>query len=155
MRCIRRYVSEEWFLLLHTFANKFMTEFKKHIRTKTLGLNNFSIVEISAVKISVVPYIRCLPHSTASVTIHLGKSTILRTIRIIIAHMPLSKHSRLVSILFKELTQCTLIFPQHGATHNGMPHTSPVCPVTGHQGRPRRRTGGSYMIICKPERFIG
>ena len=136
MRSVRRYISEKWFLLLYTFANKFISIFKKHIRTKSRGLHNFSIMEITTVKISVVPYIGSLPHPATSVTIDFGKTAIFWTVRIVIPQVPLSKHSRLVSIFLKKLPECTLIFPQHGATHNGMPYTRPVCPMARHQRCP-------------------
>ena len=155
MRCIGGNVGKKWFLLLYTLPNEFMPEFKKHIGAKSFSLNNFSIMKIASVKISVVPDIRSLPHPAASVSVYLSKPPVLWPVGIVVSEVPFPKHSRLVSIFLKELTERPFLGPQHRAAHNGVPYSCPVGPVTGHQSRPGGGTSGSHMVVRQPNRFIG
>ena len=137
MRCIRGYVSKKRFLLFHTLANETVALLEKDICTKTLRIYDLSVVEITTIKIGIIPDIGGLPHAPAPMTVYFGKPTVFRTVWEVVSEVPLTKHSGLVSVFLEKLAQCPLIRPQHGTPHNRMPYARTVSPVPRHESRPR------------------
>ncbi len=148
-------VCEERLLCLGVPANELMGLLEENIGTESLGLDDLSIVEIATVEISVVPNVGRLPHSASTMTVDLVEATVLRTVGIVVTHMPLAKHPCLVAIILEHLANRDLISPQHGTSHDGVPYPGAVRPVPRYKGRPRWGAGWSHMIVAQPNRLIG
>ena len=92
-------VGEERFLRLDVLGDELVSLLKKHIGAKALRLNDLLVVKVAAVEIGVVPDVGRLPHATSAVTIHFVEATILRAIGVVVSHMPLAEHARLVTVV--------------------------------------------------------
>ena len=138
MGSVRTNVSKERFLRLDVLTNEFIRLVKEHVRAKTLGLHDLPIMKIATVEISIVPNVRSLSDTATPMAIDFLEPTILRTIRLIVPHMPLPEHARFISVILEHLANCTLVSPQHRSSHYGVPDSSTVGPVPGDEGGPRR-----------------
>ena len=130
VRGIGANVGEEWFFRPGVLTDELVGLLEEDIGAKALRLDDLLVVEVATVEIGIIPDVGGLAHATATMAIHLVKPAILRAIGIVVPHVPLAKHARLVAIFLQHLPDGTFIGPQHGTAHNRVPYARSVGPVT-------------------------
>ena len=143
-------VHEERFFAVFHLGDEALGIIKKDISAKALRRHGFAVVKIGTIKVGVIPEIRRLAHAAATVSKHLLKAAILRAIRIVVAQVPFTEHTGMITAIAKNFADGHLIMAQHGTTHDRMPYAGAISPAAGDQCRPRRRTGRSHVVIREP-----
>ena len=155
VRRVERDVGEEGFFGGGLLADEAVRLGEKHVGAKTLGGDDAAVVKITAVEVGVVPEIGRLADPAAAVIVDLGETAVLRAVGVVVAEVPLAEQAGGVAVGFEQLADGDLVFAQHGAAVDGVPHAGAVGPVTGEQGGARRRARGSNVIVLELRRLGG
>ena len=110
VRGVCRDVGKERLLRANRVPDKLNTIIEEYVTAESLGGDDLAVMPVAAIKIIIIPEIRRLTYSSASVAINLCKAPILRTVGKVIPKMPFAEHSCMVTIILKQLTERNFIF---------------------------------------------
>ena len=133
MRGVGADVGEEGFLFRGAVPDETDSEVEEDIRAESPGGDDPAIVPVAPVKVVVVPEVGGLSHSSPTVTIDFGETTVLRSIGEVVPEVPFSEHAGGVAVVLEELSEGDLVLAQHGSAIDGVPHAGAVGPVAGKQ----------------------
>ena len=105
------------------------------------------------IEVGVVPEIGGLPDAAPTMPVDLAKPAVFGTVGKVVTEVPLAKHPRRVTAVGQQAAKGDLILSQHRSPIDRVPDARAVGPVPGHQGRPRRRTGGRHVIVRETRRL--
>ena len=135
------------------FTNKALGIIKINITTETFDWNCFTIMKVGAIEICIVPVVRCLAYSAATMSQDFLEPSIFRPVRIVITKVPLPKHARMITTIPKDLSNRYLVMTKHGTTHDSVPNSCSISPSACNKSSSSWRTGWCNMIICESNRF--
>jgi hypothetical protein len=155
-RSVRRIgaeIGQKRFPFVRIFLDELLRVFKEDIRAMPFCRHWNTVVPVRAIKISIVPVVRGLPHSASAMAEHVLKAPVFRPIRIIVAKVPLPKHPRGIPGIAKDIPDRHFVLPQHRPAHNGVPDAGSIRPVPRNQGGAGGRAGRRDVIIVQPDRL--
>ena len=153
MRGVGADVGKEGLFLLHRRLDELTCCGEEDVGAEALGRLHLAVVEVVAVEVGVVPQVGGLPHAATAVPVDLSKAAIFRPVGKVVAEVPLAKHARGVAGIAEQLAEGHLVFPQHRATVDRVPHAGAIGPVARHQSGPRRRTGRGHVVVGEARRL--
>lgn len=119
---------------------------EEDVGAEAFGGNDFSVVEVGAVEVGIVPEVGGLADAASAVAVDFFEAAIFGAVRVVIAEVPFSEHCG--GVVFGEvLAEGDFVFANHGAALDGMPDAGAVCPMTGEESSTGGRAGGGDVVV--------